>query len=167
LKQFAAYRLTDDVPAPTTPAPNTYPKRHTHAKRHGHAAIHNKRENTYLRSTVPTPAASPLGPYKRVGYYDAESQVATGITFMGNYGGQGSGVWDAAKLGNSLSYVNAECTGGAASPQILANQCLKSNQEFSIFSSTPCDGDCTAGAAASSCGACRPGIPALSKLMRP
>jgi hypothetical protein len=156
LKQFAAYKFND------SPVPKKN-RRHAHTKRHGHshASFHSKREETtYTKSTVP---AVPVAPYKRVGYYNAAQQVATGLTFMGNYGGQGSGVWDAAKLGNSLSYLNAQGTGGAASPEILADQCLKSNQEFAIFSDIPCDGNCADGEAASSCGACRPGIPALSK----
>ena len=159
MKQFAAYKLKD-APAPK----KNKLRRHSHAKRHGlgHASFQSKREDTtYTKSTVPE------GAYKRVGYYSAAEQVATGLTFMGNYGGQGSGVWDAAKLGNSLSYVNAQCTGGAASPEILADQCLKSNQEFAIFSDIPCDGNCADGEAASSCGACRPGIPALSKSSSP
>ena len=43
-------------------------------------------------SSASTPAAS--GDWTRTAYYDADSQTSTGITFLGNYGGQGSGVFD-------------------------------------------------------------------------
>ncbi|PHH83459.1 hypothetical protein CDD82_775 [Ophiocordyceps australis] len=79
--------------------------------------------------------------WERVAYYSAEKQHAENIMFMGNYGGQGSGVWDKV-WGNSLSYLNADGTAGSASPQILKNVELKSNQEFSIFSAEKCDESC-------------------------
>ncbi|PHH66999.1 hypothetical protein CDD81_4394 [Ophiocordyceps australis] len=79
--------------------------------------------------------------WERVAYYSAEQQHAENIIFMGNYGGQGSGVWDSV-WGNSLSYLNADGNAGSASPQILKNVQLKSNQEFSIFSAQKCDESC-------------------------
>ncbi|OHE97454.1 hypothetical protein CORC01_07236 [Colletotrichum orchidophilum] len=80
------------------------------------------------------------GGYTRVGYYNADNATADGIVFLGNYGGQGSGKFDNV-FGNSLSYLNAEGTGGAASPQVLKPVTLKSNQEFLIASDKPCDDD--------------------------
>lgn len=38
------------------------------------------------------PAAG--GDWDRVGYYNAEQQVADNIVFLGNYGGEGSGIFD-------------------------------------------------------------------------
>ena len=34
------------------------------------------------------------GAWNRVAYYNADQQVADNMVFLGNYGGQGSGVWD-------------------------------------------------------------------------
>ena len=34
------------------------------------------------------------GAWSRVAYYNADQQVADNMVFLGNYGGQGSGVWD-------------------------------------------------------------------------
>lgn len=39
-------------------------------------------------------SASPGGRWDRVAYYNAESQAVENMVFMGNYGGQGSGVFD-------------------------------------------------------------------------
>lgn len=87
--------------------------------------------------------------YTRIGYYDAESQTLDGLTFLGNYGGSGSGVFDNV-FGNSLSYLNSEGTGGAASSSVLADALVGSNKEFAIFTDSECvEGD--------SCGYTRPG----------
>ncbi|KAK2060310.1 hypothetical protein LY76DRAFT_419068 [Colletotrichum caudatum] len=88
------------------------------------------------------------GDYTRVGYYNADKAVADGIVFLGNYGGQGSGKFDNV-FGNSLSYLNSDATGGAASPQVLDPVTLKSNQEFLIASDKSCDDG--------GCGYSRPG----------
>ncbi|TDZ32056.1 PGA52-like protein [Colletotrichum spinosum] len=92
--------------------------------------------------------ASSGSDYTRVGYYNADKAIADGIVFLGNYGGQGSGKFDNV-FGNSLSYLNSDATGGAASPQILDPVYLSSNKEFAIYS----DRQCTDG----SCGYYRPG----------
>lgn len=42
----------------------------------------------------PTKPGPSGGDWGRVAYYNAEKQVAENMVFMGNYGGQGSGVWD-------------------------------------------------------------------------
>ena len=34
------------------------------------------------------------GGWEQVGYYNSEAGTSTGLTFMGNHGGSGSGVWD-------------------------------------------------------------------------
>lgn len=41
----------------------------------------------------PKPAASGQD-WDRTSYYSADSQTAENLVFLGNYGGQGSGVWD-------------------------------------------------------------------------
>ncbi|KAF4784673.1 hypothetical protein HER10_EVM0011047 [Colletotrichum scovillei] len=93
-------------------------------------------------------SGSVSGDYERVGYYNADQGVADGIVFLGNYGGQLSGKFDNV-FGNSLSYLNAAGTGGAASPEVLKPITLKSNQEFLIASDKSCDDG--------GCGYSRPG----------
>lgn len=94
-------------------------------------------------------AADPNAAYTRSGYYDAASQTLDGLTFLGNYGGSGSGVFDNV-FGNSLSYLNSAGTGGAASSSVLADALIGSNKEFAIFTDNECvEGD--------SCGYTRPG----------
>lgn len=89
------------------------------------------------------------GSWEQVGYYNSEAGSSTGLTFMGNHGGSGSGVWDTS-FGMSLSYLSADGSTGAASPQTLEDTTIPSGTEFSIFSSTPCS-------SGSGCGYYRPG----------
>ncbi|KAK7985008.1 TOS1-like glycosyl hydrolase-domain-containing protein [Apiospora saccharicola] len=92
----------------------------------------------------------PTGDYARIGYYDALSGQADGITFLGNLGGGGSGVFD-DKWGNSLSYISEDGTKCAASPTVLKNGIVPDATEIAIFSDKPCtDKDAT-------CGYYRPG----------
>lgn len=102
--------------------------------------------------TTDTSSSVPAGDYARVGYYDATSGQADGITFLGNYGGagSGSGVWDKV-WGNSLSYLSEDATTGAPSPTVLKNGQIPDATEIAIFSDKPCtDKDAT-------CGYYRPG----------
>ncbi|KAH6650241.1 putative TOS1-like glycosyl hydrolase-domain-containing protein [Chaetomium tenue] len=94
----------------------------------------------------PIPSSSPGGGNKahkfvRTGYYNAEQQKAEGVMFLGNYGGQGSGKWTRT-FGNTLSYVNADGTGGSPNATILKDTTLVSSQEISLFTNEPCDGSC-------------------------
>ena len=93
-------------------------------------------------------AVDPNAAYTRVGYYDASAGVADGLTFLGNYGGQGSGVFD-NNYGNSLSYLNADGNGGSSSPTVLKDKLIRSNEEFTIFTDRECSGG--------DCGYVRPG----------
>ncbi|KAM7219178.1 putative TOS1-like glycosyl hydrolase (DUF2401) domain containing protein [Rhypophila decipiens] len=94
-----------------------------------------------------------LGTFARTGYYSSTPQTSHGLTFLGNYGGQGSGRWTPT-FGNTLSYINSHATGGSSGPQILSpNTFLPSGKEFSIFSSLPC----SSSEGASSCGYIQPG----------
>ncbi|KXH60426.1 hypothetical protein CSAL01_05707 [Colletotrichum salicis] len=99
-------------------------------------------------SKAASSSGSVSGDYNLVGYYNADKAIANGIVFLGNYGGQGSGKFDNV-FGNSLSYLNAAGTGGAASPEVLNPITLKSNQEFLIASDKSCDDG--------GCGYSRPG----------
>ncbi|POR32729.1 Protein TOS1 [Tolypocladium paradoxum] len=95
----------------------------------------------------PPPAYPPTNPgpsgsaWNRVAYYNAEKKVVENMVFLGNYGGQGSGVFDYT-WGNSLAYLNADGNGGSSSPQTLKDVNIPSNKEFSIFSAEKCDGSC-------------------------
>ncbi|GAB1310863.1 target of Sbf [Madurella fahalii] len=77
----------------------------------------------------------------RIAYYNAEQQKAKGLMFLGNYGGQGSGKWTPT-FGNTLSYLNANGTGGASSPTILHDTTLLSGHEAVILTNQPCDSSC-------------------------
>ncbi|KAH6847450.1 putative TOS1-like glycosyl hydrolase-domain-containing protein [Chaetomium sp. MPI-CAGE-AT-0009] len=79
--------------------------------------------------------------FVRTGYYNAEQQKAEGVMFLGNYGGQGSGKWTPT-FGNTLSYVNADGTGGAANATTLKDTTLQSSQEVALFTDKPCDSSC-------------------------
>ncbi|KUJ24321.1 uncharacterized protein LY89DRAFT_572863 [Mollisia scopiformis] len=100
-------------------------------------------------------AEPPSGPgydasviFERAHYYNAASQIIDNVTFLGNYGGQGSGVFD-ENFGASLAYVNSAGTGGAASSQILANAVIPSDSEVILMRGDECIDD--------SCGYVRPG----------
>ncbi|KAK9469141.1 putative TOS1-like glycosyl hydrolase-domain-containing protein [Lipomyces arxii] len=88
----------------------------------------------------------------QVGYYNAESGISNGLTFMNNLGGSnGSGVWSSC-WGNSLSYCNTDGQTAAANSQILGDVLIPSNTEVIVFSDTSCNN--------ANCGYYRDGIPA-------
>ncbi|RSL44079.1 hypothetical protein CEP54_014828 [Fusarium duplospermum] len=85
------------------------------------------------------------GDWQRTAYYNAEQQVADNVVFLGNYGGDGSGIFDKradTTWGNSLSYLNANGNGGSGSPKVLKDVYIPSNKEFAIFSADRCDESC-------------------------
>ncbi|KAG7292614.1 hypothetical protein NEMBOFW57_002649 [Staphylotrichum longicolle] len=97
-----------------------------------------------------TPSSEPFNPsagstethqFVRTGYYNAAQQKAEGLMFLGNYGGQGSGNWTSA-FGNTLSYINADGTGGASSPTIVNDTTLLSSHEATLLTDQPCDASC-------------------------
>lgn len=64
------------------------------------------------------------------------------MTFLGNFGMWGAGVTD-EQYGASVSYINSTSTGGALSPQILANVTIPSDSEVIVMSGKTCqEGDC-------------------------
>ncbi|KAJ2905699.1 hypothetical protein MKZ38_004566 [Zalerion maritima] len=82
-------------------------------------------------------SSSDSSTYSRVGYYNAEGSAADGVTFLGNYGGTGSGVWTST-FGNSLAYLSSDGTTGSSSSQVLDNVEITSNYEYSIWTDTEC-----------------------------
>ncbi|KAI5467321.1 putative TOS1-like glycosyl hydrolase-domain-containing protein [Mariannaea sp. PMI_226] len=85
--------------------------------------------------------SSNTGAWERTSYYNAEQQTAENVVFLGNYGGQGSGVWD-TKWGNSLSYITPNASGGSDTYNILKDVFVPSLKEFAIFSAEKCDSTC-------------------------
>ncbi|KAI9648242.1 target of Sbf [Ciborinia camelliae] len=81
------------------------------------------------------------GSYSRIGYYNSAEHTLDNLVFLGNYGGQGSGVFDQA-FGASLSFVNGSGSGGASSPQILADTILPSASEIVVMLDEECKNDC-------------------------
>lgn len=110
---------------------------------YGAAAIGSTISSTTTRPTVAAPTKVPTSAsdgdyaYTREGYYNAQNQTLDGLTFIGNYGGQKSGVWDSV-YGNSLSYLDSSGVGGAESAEILADTTIPSNTEFAIFTDKEC-----------------------------
>ncbi|CAK9437859.1 uncharacterized protein LODBEIA_P22370 [Lodderomyces beijingensis] len=99
-------------------------------------------------SSVPESSETPTadGAWTRSAYYTPGS--ADSCVFLNYYGGSGSGTWSAA-FGNSLSYANADNSGGSSQPVALSSVTLPSNKEFVIMSSQQCSSD-------GSCGYVRP-----------
>ena len=104
--------------------------------------------SSFSTASTPSPAA---GSWQRAAYYSSTSQQSSGLTFLNNLGGQGSGVWDET-FGNSLSYASSSGTAAASTPQILSDTILPDVTEISIWSASACgtNGD------TSSCGYYRP-----------
>ncbi|TGO65514.1 hypothetical protein BCON_0002g00990 [Botryotinia convoluta] len=98
-------------------------------------------ESQVSASTTSSATAIASGTYSRIGYYNSAEQTLDNLVFLGNYGGQGSGVFDEA-YGASLSFVNSSGTGGASSPQILADATLPSNEEIVVMLDKECNNDC-------------------------
>jgi hypothetical protein len=99
-------------------------------------------------STVAKGASAGGGAYSRKSYYNAEASTADGVTFLGYYGGAGSGVFD-TNYGSSLSYISADASAGASSSTCLANTLIPSNKEFVMMTADQCSGN--------DCGFVRPG----------
>ncbi|KAM7206626.1 putative TOS1-like glycosyl hydrolase (DUF2401) domain containing protein [Rhypophila sp. PSN 637] len=170
-----SHKPVDVLPAPPAPykpsppkpqqhKPPSKPQQHeppkeptTNAQQYGPPSPQPSAEEPTLPDHNPPyipPSDDPpnLGTFARSGYYSSTPLTSHGLTFLGNYGGQGSGLWTPT-FGNTLSYINSQATGGSSGPQILSpNTFLPSGKEFSIFSSLPCSSSET-----SSCGYIQPG----------
>ncbi|KAJ4296075.1 target of Sbf [Collariella sp. IMI 366227] len=79
--------------------------------------------------------------FVRTGYYNAEKRIREGLMFLGNYGGQGSGILR-KHFGPSLAFLNSNGTGGASEPTTLADTLLLSSQEVTIVTDQSCDNSC-------------------------
>ncbi|KAH7001606.1 putative TOS1-like glycosyl hydrolase-domain-containing protein [Ilyonectria destructans] len=121
----AAAEVTEPVAATTTKAAAA-PKASTKSKSSSKSGSKSKTESV----------AS--GDWERTSYYNAADGVAENIVFLGNYGGEGSGVFDTV-WGNSLSYLNANGDGGSANATTLEDVLIPSNKEFAIFTAEECD----------------------------
>lgn len=104
------------------------------------AAASSSASTAAAEPSTSTVAASG-GDYVRTAYYDSDSGTASGLVFLANYGGQGSGAWSST-FGNTLSYVDSTGTTGAASAQVLSNTTIPSAKEVAIFSDEACDESC-------------------------
>lgn len=98
-------------------------------------------------SSPPTDAATESRPtassreWHRIAYYDAEKGESENMTFMGIYGGQGSGKFD--KNGKtSLAYLDATGLSGSSYSQVLQDTVIPNGKEISIFSADRCDDSC-------------------------
>ncbi|KAH6711442.1 putative TOS1-like glycosyl hydrolase-domain-containing protein [Leptodontidium sp. MPI-SDFR-AT-0119] len=92
--------------------------------------------------------SKPKHSYKRIGYYEASSQTVENLVFLGNFGGQGSGVFD-YHYGASLAYANRNGTAGSPTSQILADTLIPSRNEVIITTDKKCNNN--------DCGFTRPG----------
>jgi len=138
--------------------PEAYLGRHKrHMHRHERRDAVTVTQTTYTTSTrtnngassTPTPATG--SDWVRSSYYNAATGEADNIVFLNHMGGtNGSGSWDSC-FGNTLSYAACNGVDGAASPQVLANCVIPSDQEVVLFTAEPCD---------ARCGYSRPGTPA-------
>ncbi|KAL3422172.1 PGA52-like protein [Phlyctema vagabunda] len=92
------------------------------------------------QTASPETASQGTDDYMRIGYYDSGSQVLDNLVFLGNHGGQGSGVFDMV-YGASLSYVNSAGTGGSEGPEVLQDGLLPSGNEVAIMLGQECEDD--------------------------
>jgi hypothetical protein len=126
------------------PEPEAEAHEHNHhilgRHKRGHVHHHERRD------------AATAVDWVRSSYYNAATGEADNIVFLNHMGGtNGSGAWDTC-FGNTLSYAASNGVNGAASPQVLANCVIPSDQEVVLFTAEPCD---------ASCAFVRPGTPAF------
>ncbi|PFH56871.1 hypothetical protein XA68_15841 [Ophiocordyceps unilateralis] len=151
---------------PTTPEPEAPPPQAPHrAVQTGHAPSapeavvywpqhrHHPTAAAAAETSSPVPRPKPVAAghhdasssspssWERIAFYDASRQLVHNMRFLGNYGGQNSGVWS-KHYGNSLAYLSADGHGGSASPETLKDTLIPSNKEFAIFSAEKCDVSC-------------------------
>ncbi|QDS67711.1 hypothetical protein FKW77_005634 [Venturia effusa] len=128
----AAPTAAPPVPAPAEPAPPPAPD----------APSQPAAEPATL-SKAPGSSTSAFGDWVQVAYFNSDEKRSSGITFLNNRGGQGSGVWD-TKFGNSLSYASADGKSGTASPELFGGSLDSGLDEIAIFSDVACEksGDC-------------------------
>lgn len=94
------------------------------------------KSSTVVESATPSLVVADHA-YTRNGYYNSASQSLDGLTFIGNYGGEKSGVFD-MNYGSSLAYLDSAGISGAESAMILADMIIPSATEFAIFTDKAC-----------------------------
>ncbi|RDA92899.1 hypothetical protein CP533_3847, partial [Ophiocordyceps camponoti-saundersi (nom. inval.)] len=129
-------RLPELPPITSHETPPTPPRRTVYARRLSRPR-HSGPNHITVHKGQADEACEPED-WERIAYYNASRQVVQNMRFLGNYGGQNSGVFDYT-YGNSLSYLKADASGGAALPETLRNAVIPSRKEFAIFSAEKCD----------------------------
>lgn len=81
------------APTPEVVAPPPSPANEAPAASPGEGAQPGQEPDKPHKSHK-APQRPKRGDYGRIGYYHADAQIAEGVTFLGNYGGQGSGKFD-------------------------------------------------------------------------
>lgn len=124
LAQFAVYNLNGNAKRDSSAQPSIHSRRQAHAHAHAHQkrgltvfkSSKPAKAAPQIMAEIPEPEPSPeptttststkepeptsseapqeTGGWSRIGYYNAKQGVADGITFLGNYGGDGSGSFD-------------------------------------------------------------------------
>ncbi|KAK6336461.1 target of Sbf, variant 2 [Orbilia brochopaga] len=110
-----------------------------HHRRHAHHHLELEKRDPKKKKVKATPSA---GSFKKVAFYDANKQKATGLTFMNNKGADSlSGTWSTC-FGNSESFMASDGRCASKAPQTLAKGVVFGvDEEFSIWTDTPCDKD--------------------------
>ncbi|TGO78427.1 hypothetical protein BELL_0067g00230 [Botrytis elliptica] len=132
---------TSIIPPTSTALPQSQAFTHVSASQPQVSTTPSASESQVSASTTSSATAIASGSYSRIGYYNSAEQTLDNLVFLGNHGGQGSGVFDEA-YGASLSFVNSSGTGGASSPQVLADATLPSNEEIVVMLDEECNNDC-------------------------
>lgn len=80
------------------------------------------------------------GSWGRQHYFNAGEGVQDGLTLLNHNGGSGSGVFDYT-FGNSLSYSTSDGKSGCASPEVLSDTILGSDDEIIFMTDDECTDD--------------------------
>ncbi|RDL42493.1 uncharacterized protein BP5553_02472 [Venustampulla echinocandica] len=114
-------------------------------------SAHEPAVSTQDQHASPAPQVTPAlpasvhgngGDFKRIAYYDTNTHTADNLVFLGNRGGDGSGVFD-FNWGSSLAYSNSKGSGGASGPEILDDVVIRSANEVIVMLNKKCEnGDC-------------------------
>ncbi|QSZ37493.1 hypothetical protein DSL72_008591 [Monilinia vaccinii-corymbosi] len=141
----ASHSTSQDVAAAVkphkTPTFSTNPPANTPASASQASTSASVSESQTSASETASATAVASGSYSRIGYYNSAEQTLDNLVFLGNHGGQGSGVFDEV-YGASLSFTNDHGTGGASSPQVLADITLPSDSEVVVMLDEECKNDC-------------------------
>lgn len=146
--ESAAASSSSEPAAPaTSEAPVTTTSQEFEPSSSSQAVVESSSSSSTSSSAAPATSSSSSGgsgSWSKTASYNADSSSASGLAFMNNLGGSGSGTFSFL-WGNSLSYAGSDGTSAASSPQVLKKTTVPSNKEFIIFSDSECgenNGDC-------------------------